>query len=377
MQTTTHRPHDVVRELGPVFARRAADHDDSDAFVTENYRQLREARLFSAMVPKELGGGGCSHHEMCLIVRDLAEHCSSTGLAFSMHQHLIAAALFNHRQGRPGEALLRRVVEGEAVLVSTGASDWLASSGSTVRCEGGIRVTAKKPFASGSPGGHMLVTSAPYEDPDEGWQVLHFAVPLSSDGVDIQENWRAMGMRGTGSNTVVLTDVFVPEEAVVLRRPRGAYHGVWNVVLTVAMPLICAAYVGVARSAARLVREQAAARGDDGIRSLLVGEMETELATAEVAHESMMTLARDLDFTPTVELADDILKRKTIVTQAVMRTTDKALEATGGGGYFRAVGLERLVRDARAGQFHPLQPKLQHRFTGRLAMGLDPIAEPA
>ena len=202
---------------------------DSDTFVADNYEQLRERQLFSAMVPKELGGGGCSHAEMCALVQELAEHCSSTGLAFSMHQHLLAAALFNHRLGRPGEKLLRKVAENEAVLVSTGANDWLASSGSVTRGEGGFRVTAKKPFASGSPAGHVLVTSAPYEDPQEGWQVLHFPVALSGDGVGLEENWRAMGMRGTGSNTVVLEDVFVPDEAIVLRRPRGAYHGVWNV----------------------------------------------------------------------------------------------------------------------------------------------------
>jgi acyl-CoA dehydrogenase len=59
-----------------------------------------------------------------------------------------------------------------------------------------------------------------------------------------------MGMRGTGSHTVVLEDVFVPEASVALRRPCGEYHPVWNVILTVAMPLICAAYVGLAEGAA-------------------------------------------------------------------------------------------------------------------------------
>ena len=61
------------------------------------------------------------------------------------------------------------------------------------------------------------------------------------------------------------------------------------------------------------------------------------------------------------------------MTEAIKRTADKALEATGGGGYFRASGLERILRDAQAAQFHPMQPKKQHRFTGRLAMGLDPV----
>jgi hypothetical protein len=37
------------------------------------------------------------------------------------------------------------------------------------------------------------------------------------------------------------------------------------------------------------------------------------------------------------------------------------------------MGLERLVRDIHAVQFHPMQPKRQHRFTGRLTLGLDPV----
>jgi alkylation response protein AidB-like acyl-CoA dehydrogenase len=47
--------------------------------------------------------------------------------------------------------------------------------------------------------------------------------------------------------------------------------------------------------------------------------------------------------------------------------------ALGAGGIFRSLGLERLVRDIHAAQFHPLQAKRQHRFTGHLALGLDPL----
>ena len=57
-----------------------------------------------------------------------------------------------------------------------------------------------------------------------------------------------------------------------------------------------------------------------------------------------------------------------------MATVEKSLEVVGGGGMFRSLGLERLIRDMHAMQFHPLQPKRQHRFTGRLALGLDPAA---
>jgi len=87
----------------------------------------------------------------------------------------------------------------------------------------------------------------------------------------------------------------------------------------------------------------------------------------------MIANVNELDVEPGVEEANRSLIRETIVTQAVKRTAEEALEATGGGGYFRSSGIERVLRDAYAGQFHPMQPKKQHRFTGRLAMGLDPV----
>ena len=73
-----------------------------------------------------------------------------------------------------------------------------------------------------------------------------------ADGVTIHDDWRALGMCGTGSHTVELDGVFVPEESVVLRRPRGQYHAFWDIVLTVALPLIMSAYTGVAEAAAKI-----------------------------------------------------------------------------------------------------------------------------
>ena len=360
--------------LGPAFSERAAIYDTSDTFVDENYDEMREARLFSALVPEELGGGGISYSETGALIRGLGRCCGSTALTFSMHQHVVAAALWNYRHGKPGGKLLQAVADGEKVLVTTGGTDWLSSNGTLERCEDGYRFTAKKFNASGCIAGDLLITSGQYDDPVTGRQVLHFPVPLSAPGVSIDRTWETMGMRGTGSHAVVLEDVFVPEETVALRRPGGEYHPVWNVILTVALPLICSAYVGVAESAAEQARRSAVRRGDDGVTPLLVGEMENELATAEVGLESMIASVNELDVEPTLESANRALVRKTIVTQAVKRTVDKVLEASGGQGYSRSSPLERIFRDAHAGQFHPMQPKKQHRFTGRLAMGLDPVA---
>jgi alkylation response protein AidB-like acyl-CoA dehydrogenase len=364
----------VLAELGPRFAKRAGEYDSSDEFVAENYSEMRETKLFSALVPTELGGGGLSYSQVCSLIRGLGRCCGSTALTFSMHAHLLSAALWGHRHGKPGEKLMRSVANGEKVLVSTGANDWLHSSGSLHRCDGGYLFTGSKPFASGCLAGDLLITSGQYNDPVAGLQVLHFSIPLSADGIHIDRVWKTLGMRGTGSHTVVLEKVFVPEESFTLRRPRGEYHQVWNVILTVALPLVCAAYVGVAEAAAEVARVEAARHGDDGVAAVLIGEMENELTSAQIALDSMIANVNDLDVEPGIHQANRALIRKTLVAEAVRKTTSKALEASGGRGYFRASGLERLMRDAEAAQFHPMPAKQQQRFTGRLAMGLDPIA---
>ena len=364
----------LVHEIGPGFAERAAEYDENDAFVAANYDVLKEHRVFSAIVPDDLGGGGAPYPEMTAFLRTLAGYCSSTALALSMHQQLTAAAVFNYKHDRPGWQVLKKVAADQAVLISTGANDWMESNGIAERTDGGYLVTCKKPFASGSPVGDFLVSSAPYEDPKEGWQVLHFPVPFTAEGLTGLDDWRTMGMRATGSQTMALDKVFVPDEAIVVKRPRGEYHPMWNVILTCAMPLIMSVYVGVAEAAADIAIDAAAKRrGDDPEIPFLIGEMTNTLATAQLAVDAMVALNNNWTFEPTTEIASDILVRKTIAANASIQVGEKALELAGGASFFRKLGLERLVRDLHGARYHPLPEKRQQLFTGRLALGLDPI----
>jgi alkylation response protein AidB-like acyl-CoA dehydrogenase len=363
----------VARELGPVFAERAARHDQDDAFVAENYAEMKARSLFSAGVPADLGGGGASYGELCAMLRELAHHCGSTALALSMHTHLVAATIWRRRQGHPVEPLLRRIVNEQLVLVSTGASDWLDSTGRAERVEGGYRVSARKIFGSGSPAGDLLVTTAPFDDPTDGPTVLHFPVPMKAEGVTVLDNWRTMGMRATGSNDVVLDGVFVPEGAVSLRRPRGAWHPFYNMVVAVAMPIVMSVYLGIAEAARDLALRQVQRKREDPDVWYLVGEMENALTTGQMAVRGMVELNDDYAFSPDVATTSAILVRKTIAAQSLQLSVEKALETVGGGGLFRAMGLERLLRDIHGAQFHPMQAKRQHRFTGRVALGLDPV----
>jgi alkylation response protein AidB-like acyl-CoA dehydrogenase len=360
----------LARDLGPRFAERTAAHDAGDTFVTMNYAELKARRVFSAGVPAELGGGGASHAELSEMLRTFAHYCSSTALALSMHTHLVATTAWRWRhQGAPVEPLLRRVAAEQLVLVSTGASDFLAGSGTARKVDGGYLVTARKIFGSGSPAGSILMTMAIYDDPKDGPTVLHIPVPLDATGVKILDNWRTLGMRATGSNDIVLENVFVPDAAVGGRRKPGVWGPTFYVICTIAFPLVFSVYVGIAESARRLALREAAKKAKDPSVQAMVGEMENELATARMALRHMIDAAATSSIG--AETTNEILMGRTIAGRAAIRTVEKAMEVVGGASYFRALGLERLFRDVQGARFHAVQEKPQQLYSGRLALGLD------
>ena len=363
----------LARQLGTEFAPRAAAHDADDSFVAENFDILKKHSIFAAGVPQELGGGGASHTELSAFLRELAHHCSSTALALSMHAHLVAATVWRWRQGHAVEPLLRRVVDEQLVLISSGGSDWLESSGTAEKVDGGFRVTARKIFSSGCPRGDLLMTTAVYDDLHDGPTVLHFPVPFADDAVMIMDTWRTLGMRGTGSHDVMIHGVFVPEETIALRRPKGQWHAFFIVNTAVAIPLIMAVYVGVAEAAYHLALERIAQQRDHPQTPYLIGEMTNALVTAQMALEGMIAIAANYDFALVDETANGIFIRKTIAARAAIQTVEKAMELVGGSALYRSVGLERLLRDVQGGLYHPYHEKRQHLFTGRLALGLDPV----
>jgi acyl-CoA dehydrogenase len=364
----------VARTLATDFATRVAEHDASDSFVAENYQALRDAKIFSAPVPAELGGGGADFATHCEIIRAIGRGCGSTALSYSMHSHLLQSLNWRWRQKAtpPAEPLLRRIAAEELILVSSGGSDWLEGSGTLTKKNGSYVFNARKIFSSGSPSGDLLLTTGIYDDPQNGPTVLHFGVNMRGAGVKVLDNWRTMGMRGTGSNDIVIENVEVQDAGVSVRRPKGKWHRFFDVVSPIVWPLVTAAYLGVAESARDLAIAQVQKKRDDPIVQQLVGEMDTELANARMAWEQLVATGA-VDGEPSLARSDEIYKRRTIVGRALVRSVYLAMEATGGGSFYRSVGLERAFRDIQGIRFHPMHERRQYQFSGRVALGLDPV----
>jgi len=369
-RTDTADLEDRARALAKGFGERAASHDANDAFVDENYDELKKAGIIAAGVPSELGGGGADIRALCEMLRIISQGCGSTGLALSMHTHQVAIPAWrwhHHEAARPVvEPLLRRVAAETLVLLSSGGSDWIGGSGKAERVEGGYRITARKVFSSAAPAGDILMTGAICEDGGDR-TVLHFGVPMAAPEVTVLDTWRTMGMRGTGSHDVQIDGLFIADDKVALKRKAGEWHPAFQIIATIAFPLIYAAYLGVAESARDIATGIAGMKPISHRIQSLAGRMDTALAAARMAHSFMIEAAERN--APSAETVNDVMMGRQLVEENAIRAVELAMELAGGASFYRRTELERRFRDIQAARFHPLQKEVQAEYAGAMALG--------
>jgi alkylation response protein AidB-like acyl-CoA dehydrogenase len=359
-----------VTAIGPEIAAHASGHDTAGTFAGEGLDCIRQAGLLALAVPTELGGMGASIREVAMVQRELAHFCGSTALATSMHQHVVCFTNWRFRRGLPGaEATLRRVADEGIVLVSTGGADLTHPRGEAVKVDGGYRVSGRKIFASQSSVGNVMSTMFSFDDPEQGRRVLNMAVPIAGEGVRVLDNWDTLGMRATASNDIVIEDVFVPEERVLANRPYGVVDPPLQVILSIAIPIISAVYLGVAESAYRAAVEAAAKKSGDALVQRQVGLMAHRLRIASWSLDRALDEVGD-DPSPSVETVAAVMAAKREIALAGVEVCDIAMEVAGGPAFFKGSPIERAYRDIRAAKFHPFTPEQTLIHGGRLALGL-------
>ncbi|MEO6713956.1 MAG: acyl-CoA dehydrogenase family protein [Mycobacteriales bacterium] len=352
----------MADEIAAAAAPHADRHDCAGSFVAEGVAAATNGGYLAAAVPTELGGSGALTRDIASAQRVIARACGSTGLACSMHQHLVLAAAWRWRRGDTvTEPLLRRVANDRIVVASTGGNDWTSPTAVATPVDGGWRVSGRKTFASLSPAATVAITFAVVGAAEPGNEVIAFGLPLAAEGVRIDETWDAAGMRGTGSHDIVIDDVFVGEQQVSARRTWGVLDRPLLVASLHAWPVIYATYLGVAEGLVEAVLASPRV-GVDNARQ--VGLLDHHVRVATWALEGVLAdLGDDPDPTPASFVALQQMKRA--VTVACQEIAAIAAELAGGGAYARRGAVDRMIRDLRAALYHPDPPEATLIHAGR------------
>jgi alkylation response protein AidB-like acyl-CoA dehydrogenase len=359
----------LARELAAKFSERAGRHDKENSFPFDDFEDMRQSGYLGLTAPAELGGGGADLMRLCEAQEILAEGAPATALGVNMHLFTVglAAEMWQAAKDAKLEIMLRAVAQGELIVGSsiseaeTGGNNFRHATTTAHRQDGGFVVNGRKIFCSISPVMSGFATHALYEDPDDGPKIVHFMVFRDTPGLEIKDNWDAMGMRPTGSNDVSMTDVFVPDDFVIMQRPAGVLddfairaHRWFD--LTFA-----AVYIGVAAGACRHALRHARERVRKPSVTPISHSPGVQFQAAEM--EIALTAARSVVRQTAVELGSaptatarqlaKVLVAKHIATDNAVRVVDMAMSVLGGLGYLKRTPIERLYRDVRAGKVHP------------------------
>src|SRR5690348_13459429 len=209
-----------VRALIPGFRERATATEAARQLPAQSVEELLAAGLARILMPPRFGGYGLGFDTWFEVVRAISEADASHGWCASLlihHPHCIAQ--FSR------EAQEAIWAEGPDVAIAASFVPVIK----VVRAEGGYRVTGRSPFASGVGHSSWVFIGGMVEGGDTPPEWTFFLIPVRD--CSIADTWFTIGMRGTGSNTIVTEDVFVPQERTLtlakLREgegPGGALH---------------------------------------------------------------------------------------------------------------------------------------------------------
>jgi alkylation response protein AidB-like acyl-CoA dehydrogenase len=285
-----------------------------------------------------------------------------------------------------GRSLEHLVRDGSliAAAVSEPGQDLTRPSTRATRTESGWTVSGKKIFCSMAPAATQFAVSVSFYDAQEKPRYGYAEVPAKSPGVHILEDWDALGMRASGSHSVVFEDVELPASALRGGFPSGSAAGLMSRNLASGL-FHASAAVGVAEAAHSVVLHRLgktmagppwpSVQGLAAENAIDVSALRAVISRAahlvdeyHRAHPASDGTEQEL-----ARVFAEVQAAKAFVGQAAARVVNRALSMSGGAGYLNRDPLSRAYRDVRAADFmQPLSTSRAYDFLGQLALGLEP-----
>jgi alkylation response protein AidB-like acyl-CoA dehydrogenase len=194
-----------ARALIPRLAERAPAATAARRLPVETIAEYRAAGILRVLQPRRFGGMQGRFSLFSRIVEELTHGCASSGWVYAVlaeHQWIIAQYPEQAQIDVWGE-------DPEAV-----ASSSLAPRTAAKHVPGGWRLSGRYTFSSGCDYAQWAIIGAFLGEMGDPRSIAYLLVPLAE--VEIDDDWRVLGLLGTGSKSLILRDVFVPEHRVVM-----------------------------------------------------------------------------------------------------------------------------------------------------------------
>jgi indole-3-acetate monooxygenase len=376
-----------ARDLAPLIAAAAAEIERRRRLPEALVAALHDGGFFRMLLPRSLGGAELDPPTFVQVTEALARADASVAWVICQTNGCSMTAAYL----RPDVA--RDIFDGEPA----GVLAWGPPVTSTAVVEnGGYRLSGTFTFGSGSRHATWLGGQAPLVEADgtprrhRGGGPERRTLLFPAARATMHDVWDVIGLRGTGSDSFTVTDLFVPHEHSFARDDPAERHYQAPLYCFPQGSLYASGFAGVALGVARSLLEDFLALARDktprghgrplresAVTQSRVAQAHARLDAARVyllssLHEIWREVSRrgvlDLDQRVTIRLA------ASHAIQQAREVADFAYHAAGGTAVFTAGAFERRFRD-----IHTVSQQLQGRDdhfenVGKFLLGLPPDA---
>ena len=371
---------EAAREIAPLI-RASADKIEADRELPRPvFEALADAGLFHMAVPRAVGGSELDLPTYVQVIEEIGKADASTGWAVNQ------GGTFGTFAARMQRDVAR------AIWIDTPrsvVSNTPAPTAKAVVVPGGYRVTGRQPFSTGCKhsswiAAHgQIIENGEVRKRDGNPETRYFLMPVAQ--VELLDTWHTRGMRGTGTHTFEVKDVFVPEERTVLVKGAPIVSGGPRYKIPLTPGFACgdaAVALGLARSCMSAFFELAGSKTSRYVPGILreqaivqfaVGKAEASLrsgraffmeAVSELWDEVSSTGALTLDRRAALRIA------ATHAIRLSAEIVDSLYNACGATAVFEGNPIQRYFQDIHVITQH-VQGHLSHyELVGRHWLGL-------
>jgi alkylation response protein AidB-like acyl-CoA dehydrogenase len=374
---------EIVRQIHPLLRQHADGAERACQLADEVVDGMRERGLYRLWRPGAFGGLEVDPMSACRVFEEISRLDSAAGWNLQLSCAWDPLGAWFSDEGA-------REVFGDPATVLAGA---FFPPRRAVRTDGGYRVTGQTPFVSGAHQcswllglAHVFRGDQPLLDERGGPVTLLTACPIRE--AQILDTWNTLGMRGTGSHDVTMTDVFVPEHRtaplVPLQRPGTAYGGaLYRFTIWASVAALAPIATGIARAMIDELLDTAKTKAPSYSAKTL---RERSVVQSQIAQaEAKLGAARAYLYEALQRVWDGAVQGQAITRQqkltiqlaathavlAAAEAVDLVHAASGTSGIRNALRFQRHFRDVHTITQHGFISASRYESVGQLLLGLD------
>ena len=355
-----------ARALAPLITREADEIERTRRLTPAVTSALIENGLYRALLPQSLGGSEAQLDVFMQMQEEIAKADAST--AWCLGQCSVCAMI---------AAYLDHDAADEIFNTPPGILAWGAIAHEARAVQGGYRASARWEFASGLRqaswlGAHVRIVEAdgtPRRKPDGSPEIRTILFPVKS--ATLYDVWDVIGLKGTGTDSYSVDDLFIPENFAALRDEPSARREngpLYRLATTMVYSMgFAATSLGLARATLDAATELSRRKQPQGLSAMrennavqgLIGRTEASLRAARAyLYATAAEVWRDLEAGKAVTEAHRVALRiaSTWTIHQAASVVDTAYHMAGATAVFAANPFERRFRD-----MHAIAQQLQAR----------------